>query len=61
MISLNQTGDIALIRTSWHLTGTAPDGNPFDMGGQTAVVLRRQPDGNWLEVIDNPFSLGEPG
>ena len=61
MISLNQTGDIALIRDSWHLTGTTPDGNPFDMSGQTAVVLRRQPDGNWLAVIDNPSSLGEPG
>jgi uncharacterized protein (TIGR02246 family) len=61
MISLNETGDIALIRDSWHLSGTASDGNPFDMSGQTAVVLRRQPDGNWLAVIDNPFSLGEPG
>jgi uncharacterized protein (TIGR02246 family) len=56
-ISLNQTRDITLIRNSWHLTATEPDGNPVNMRGQTAVVLRRQPEGNWLIVIDNPYSL----
>jgi uncharacterized protein (TIGR02246 family) len=59
LISLNQTDGIALIRDSWHLIGTASDGNPVDMSGQTVAVLRRQPDGNWLVVIDDVFSLGE--
>jgi uncharacterized protein (TIGR02246 family) len=57
LISCNQTGDIALIHDRWHLTGTAEDGNPVDMSGQTAAVLRRHPDGNWLVVIDDIFSL----
>jgi ketosteroid isomerase-like protein len=56
LLSCNQTGDIALIRDRWHLTGTGGDGNPVDMSGQTAAVLRRQPDGNWLIIIDDIFS-----
>jgi ketosteroid isomerase-like protein len=56
LLSCNQTGDIALIRDRWHLTGTGGDGNPVDMSGQTAAVLRRQSDGNWLIVIDDIFS-----
>ena len=52
LLSCNQTGDIALIHDKWHLTGTGEDGNPVDMSGQTAAVLRRQPDGNWLVIID---------
>jgi ketosteroid isomerase-like protein len=31
-----------------------PDGASISMGGTTAEVLRRQPDGRWLYVIDNP-------
>jgi uncharacterized protein (TIGR02246 family) len=56
LLSCNQTGDIALIHDRWHLTGTGADGNPLDSHGQTAAVLRRQPDGNWLIVIDHIFS-----
>jgi len=48
-------GDIALLSNAWHLTGTAPDGSPVDMRGQTAEVVRRQPDGRWLYIIDHPF------
>jgi len=53
-----QTGDIALITSKWGLTGTGPDGTPLKVGGQSAEVARRQPDGTWLFVIDNPWGLG---
>ena len=56
--TLNQTGDIALTTANWHLTGTDPDGNAMDMRGQSVEVSRRQPDGTWRFVIDNPFGLG---
>jgi ketosteroid isomerase-like protein len=56
LLSCNQTGDLALIHDHWHVTGTGADGNPMDSRGQTAAVLRRQPDGNWLIVIDDVFS-----
>ena len=48
-------GDIALSIANWTMTGTAPDGSPVKMQGTTSDVLRRQADGTWLFVIDNPW------
>jgi uncharacterized protein (TIGR02246 family) len=50
-----QTGDIALSFADWTLSGTRPDGEPIEMAAQTSDVLRRQPDGSWRIVIDNPY------
>lgn len=30
------------------------DGKPLSMSGKTSEVLRRQPDGRWLYIIDHP-------
>ena len=43
-------GDVALLHTPW--TMHMPDGT--DAEGATAEVLRRQGDGTWKYVIDNP-------
>ncbi|MEW6684331.1 MAG: nuclear transport factor 2 family protein [Nitrospirota bacterium] len=48
-------GNLALFCSKWTLTGTGPDGKPVEMGGTSSDVLRRQADGNWLIVIDNPW------
>jgi uncharacterized protein (TIGR02246 family) len=48
-----QAGDLALLSCWWTLAGTGPDGQPVSIGGVTAEVARRQPDGRWLYVIDN--------
>ena len=48
-------GDVALTTSRWRLTGSSPDGDPVDMNGVSAEVARRQPDGTWRFVIDNPF------
>ena len=50
-----QTGDIALSFAEWTLSGTGPDGEAIEMAAQTSDVLRRQPDGSWRIVIDNPY------
>lgn len=47
--------DIALLRSAWRLTGTGPDGSPFQMAHEATDVARRQPDGSWKFVIDHPF------
>lgn len=47
-------GDLALHLMPWTMSGTAPDGSEIAQGGLSIAVLRRQPDGNWLMVIDNP-------
>jgi uncharacterized protein (TIGR02246 family) len=51
-----ESGDLALLCSSWTLKGTAPDGGPIEMAGQSAEVVRRQADGTWKFVIDNPFA-----
>ncbi len=48
------SGDTALLVGIWTLTGRAPDGRDVDIAGRHADVVRRQPDGSWLFVIDNP-------
>lgn len=43
-------GDLALIHTPW--TMTMPNGSSSE--GATAEVVRRQADGTWKYIIDNP-------
>lgn len=50
-----QADDIALLFSTWTLKGTDSAGGPIEMAGQTSDVVRRQPDGTWLLVIDIPF------
>ncbi len=53
--NLGQSGDLAFTSGRWSLTGTDPEGNSVNLGGQSAEVCRRQPDGTWLFAIDLPF------
>ncbi len=50
-----QANDIALHSSTWKMSGKTPDGTPVEQSGFSVVVLRKQPDGRWLMVIDNPF------
>ncbi len=52
-----QTGDLALYLSRWNLRGTGPDGKEVRMNGSSTDVLRRQSDGRWLIVIDNPWGI----
>ena len=50
-----EAGGLALVAGNWTFTGTAPDGTPVTLAGHNADVLRRQADGSWKFVIDNPW------
>ena len=50
-----EAGGLALVAGTWSFTGTAPDGSPVTLTGHNADVLRRQADGSWRFVIDNPW------
>lgn len=50
-----EAGDVALYFGRWSLTGTDPAGKAVAMGGESTDVLRRQRDGRWLIVLDNPW------
>ena len=50
-----EAGDLALVIGVWSFTGTGPDGEPAKLAAKNADVLRRQADGSWRFVIDNPW------
>ncbi len=50
-----EADDLALVIGVWSFDGTGPDGAPVRLEAQNADVLRRQPDGTWRFVIDNPW------
>ncbi|NOU32160.1 MAG: SnoaL-like domain-containing protein [Polyangiaceae bacterium] len=50
-----QAGDVAVHLTPWRMTGVDPSGAALSAEGLSVAVLRRQGDGRWLMVIDNPF------
>ncbi|HEY3191513.1 MAG TPA: SgcJ/EcaC family oxidoreductase [Solirubrobacterales bacterium] len=51
---VREGGDVALVFNRWHLDGEGPDG-PIEMSGTSADVLRRQEDGSWRVLIDDPW------
>ncbi len=50
-----EASDLALVVGEWSFAGTGPDGAPVKLTGHNADVLRRQADGSWRFVIDNPW------
>jgi ketosteroid isomerase-like protein len=48
------SGDTALVVGHWTMKGRDAEANVIEAGGRYADVVRRQPDGHWLFVIDNP-------
>lgn len=61
MVSVNnfciENGGIALLRADWKLV--SPDGTVV-ASGSTAEVMRRQPDGSWLYIIDHAAGASAP-
>jgi ketosteroid isomerase-like protein len=59
-ISIQTTGvvktqDVALLQSQWTLSGKGADGQPVEMSHRSVEVVRRQPDGTWRFLIDDPF------
>jgi len=49
------SGNRAVHFAPWTMRGTQPDGQAVEMKGLSVAVLERQPGGDWLMVIDNPY------
>ena len=52
-----EVDDLALVIGVWSFDGTGPDGAPVRLEARNADVLRRQADGTWRFVIDNPWGV----
>lgn len=50
-----EVDDLALVIGVWSFEGTGPDGDAVRLAARNADVLRRQTDGSWRFVIDNPW------
>ncbi|EAZ5200830.1 nuclear transport factor 2 family protein [Pseudomonas aeruginosa] len=50
-------GDLALLRADWELTA---DDGAVVASGSSAELVRMQPDGRWLYVIDHAVGAGLP-
>lgn len=48
------SGDIATHIAPWTMNATAPDGTTIKQAGLSVVVLRKQSNGSWLMIQDNP-------
>jgi ketosteroid isomerase-like protein len=48
------SGDIATHIAPWTMTGELPDGTRIKQSGLSVAVLRKQNDGSWLIIQDNP-------
>lgn len=47
-------GDIALLSSTWRADFAGQDGSVASVPGTSAEVARRQPDGTWRFLIDDP-------
>lgn len=50
-----QASDVAQYCARWTIKGTDPTGTAVHLNGRSSSILRRQPDGRWLFLVDNPW------
>lgn len=50
-----EAGDVAFFTVKWELSGASPDGEEISLSAYDGNVVKRQEDGTWKTVIDNPF------
>ncbi len=51
------SGDTALLVIGWTVDARGADGKPLTVRGTSTDVVRRQADGSWRCVIDNPHNI----
>jgi uncharacterized protein (TIGR02246 family) len=50
-----EAGDVAQYCARWTIRGTDPAGNAMHLNGRSSSILRRQLNGTWLFLLDNPW------
>lgn len=52
--------DLAVLYNAWTVHATGPDGAPATQSGHALEMVRRQPDGTWRFVVDDPMGWSGP-
>lgn len=47
-------GNVAMHIAPWVMNGQAPDGTKVEQSGLSIAILRKQKNGEWLMIFDNP-------
>ena len=55
VVQFVEAEDVAFYTLKWEISGTAADGEEIHMQSYDGNVAKRQPDGSWRTIIDNPF------
>lgn len=50
--------DLAVLYNEWSGSMTGPDGQPIALAGKATEVVRRQADGAWRFIVDDPWMRG---
>ena len=50
-----EADDVAFFTLKWNITGISPEGEEINMSSYDGNVVKRQADGSWKTIIDNPF------
>ncbi|OME91353.1 MULTISPECIES: YybH family protein [Paenibacillus] len=53
--------NIAMLRAYFTLRTSDRDGQPLLLQGYTSEIVRQQPYGSWLYIVDHPFGSDEVG
>jgi ketosteroid isomerase-like protein len=53
------SGDFALCRSQWRITGRDQDGASIEVHHHGMEVMRRLPNGEWVFFIDHPWGADE--
>ena len=55
VVAVHQSGDTAVVYNNWSGARRGPCGERLPAAGKALEVVRRQPDGSWLFLVDDPF------
>jgi ketosteroid isomerase-like protein len=47
-----------MVYNDWQMSAKRPDGRPVEAAGKALEVVRRQPDGTWRFILDDPYARG---
>ena len=50
--------DLAVLYNDWNGSMKGTDGQPTELNGKALEVVRRQMDGTWRFVVDDPWARG---